>query len=198
MEPNQQSKKTQKTSGTLTEEDKDELLKDFCEREYEEVEDGFIDNRGFYTTPNGSFWDQEKEYFNHLGFDKHGGTYDDFGVYIPGPNYDEERGIYKDEEDLFISPDDKKLISGGVSTSVPVLKEQAENDKIIMKNVDDLQEKDEDSSLTFDNADIKEAIEDNFVLVKNEGENKDQNEENYKITEEINLNNTENEDDQSP
>ena len=48
--------------------------KPFCDRPFEEVEDGYIDDRGFYTSPNGSFWDDDHTYFNHLGFDRHGGS----------------------------------------------------------------------------------------------------------------------------
>ena len=73
-------------------------MKPFYERPYEEEEDGYIDDRGFYTSPNGSFWDDDHNYFNHFGFDKHGGSYDKFGIYQPGPNYNAETGTYQDEE----------------------------------------------------------------------------------------------------
>ena len=45
---------------------------------------GILNDNGFFITPNGSFWDEDRNYFNHLGFDKHGGTYDKYGLYIPG------------------------------------------------------------------------------------------------------------------
>lgn len=80
-------------------EPKVESKEEFFERSYEEVDDGYYDERGFYTTPNGSFWDDEKVYFNHLGFDKHGGTYDKYGIYLPGPNWNEEYNCYEDEVD---------------------------------------------------------------------------------------------------
>ena len=38
----------------------------FFEKPIEEVEDGYFDERGFYTIPNGSFWDENETYFNHL------------------------------------------------------------------------------------------------------------------------------------
>ena len=70
---------------------------EFLERNKEETEDGFYDDRGFYTTPNGSFWDENDTYFNRFGFDKHGGRYDDYGVYFPGKNYNFDYNCYEDE-----------------------------------------------------------------------------------------------------
>lgn len=70
---------------------------EFFERNKEETEDGFYDDRGFYTTPNGSFWDENETYFNRFGFDKHGGRYDDYGVYFPGKNYNFDYNCYEDE-----------------------------------------------------------------------------------------------------
>ena len=55
-----------------TEDEPEDVEKPFCDRPFEEVEDGYIDDRGFYTTPNGSFWDDEHTYFNHLNFNRHG------------------------------------------------------------------------------------------------------------------------------
>ena len=59
----------------------------FIDRPFEEVEDGYIDDRGFYTSPNGSFWDDDQNYFNRLGFDRHGVSYDKYGIYLPGPDW---------------------------------------------------------------------------------------------------------------
>ena len=36
---------------------------------------GEFDEDGFFTTPNGSFWDMDGEYFNRYGYDIHGGKY---------------------------------------------------------------------------------------------------------------------------
>ncbi len=63
----------------------------------------FFDERGFYTTPNGSFWDDKHNYFNHFGFDIHRGMYDKYGFYIPGPGYNEKIGLYFDEKDTYKS-----------------------------------------------------------------------------------------------
>ena len=93
MEPNN-SEIEEKKAETIT-----PIIEEFPERIKEEVEDGYIDDRGFYTTPNGSFWDENETYFNHIGFDKHGGRYDEYGVYQPGPNYNFEFNCYEDEID---------------------------------------------------------------------------------------------------
>ncbi len=63
-------------------ENKSTSIEEFPERIKEEVEDGYIDDRGNYTTPNGSFWDENVTHFNHIGLDKHGGRYDEYGVLI--------------------------------------------------------------------------------------------------------------------
>ena len=73
------------------------LKEHFFEREFEEVEDGYYDERGFYTTPNGSFWDDDYVFFNHQGYDIHGGSYDKYGIYLPGPGWNEEYNCYEDE-----------------------------------------------------------------------------------------------------
>lgn len=80
-----------------------ELEEIFFDRPFEEVEDGFDDEGGFYTTPNGSFWDDKHNYFNHFRFDIHRGMYDKYGFYIPGPGYDEKTGLYFDEKDTYKS-----------------------------------------------------------------------------------------------
>ena len=106
-----------------TTEENDQNEKPFCDRPYEEVEDGYIDDRGFYTTPNGSFWDEDHTYFNHLGFDKHGGSYDKYGLYQPGPDYDEKTGLYKDQKDL-ITPQEIADTTKMLELTISKLKEQ--------------------------------------------------------------------------
>ena len=83
--------------------------KEFIEREWNEQIEGHLDDDGFFVTPNGSFWDPDYVYFNHEGFDKHGGKYDEKGEYIPGPGWDEEYNCYeseKEDEDLKDNEDD--------------------------------------------------------------------------------------------
>ena len=141
--------------------------KSFCERSFHEVEDGYIDDRGFYTTPNGSFWDDELTYFNHLGFDSHGGSYDKYGVYHPGPNYDEKTGLYADQKE-YIIPNDNDNNKKAIEISILKLKEQEKKDEKTIQKFEQPVEESEDSddedksdisNITFDENDIKEAYE---------------------------------------
>ena len=141
-----------------------EMDKPFCDRPFEEVEDGYVDDRGFYTTPNGSFWDDDHTYFNHLGFDRHGGAYDKYGIYMPGPNYDEKTGLYKDQEEL-LTPSDKTDHEKTIELSITQLKEQEKIDEKTIKKYEELVEESEESdeedksNLTYDEEDFQEAYE---------------------------------------
>ena len=111
-------------------EPKQESKEEFFERPFEEMEDGFYDERGFYTTPNGSFWDDDKVYFNHLGFDKHGGSYDKYGVYLPGPNWNEEYNCYDDE--LNKNQDTDKIYSQVLDNlKEELVEDYAKNEKVL-------------------------------------------------------------------
>ena len=147
-----------------------EVQKPFYDRPYEEVEDGYIDDRGFYTSPNGSFWDDDHNYFNHFGLDKHGGTYDKFGIYQPGANYNPETGLYEDEDMKFdnISKeknfDEKKFeenkiakLSNGQRKDEKTVKNFAE--LIESENESDDEENEADkSNISYDINDIEEAM----------------------------------------
>lgn len=128
----------------------------FYERPFVEVEGGYIDDRGFYTTPNGSFWDEDHNYFNHLGFDSEGGMYDKYGTYIPCPNYDE-----KNEEN-----DNKKFDTRkNIEIAISKLKEQEKTDEKIIKKFGNLEEEeseisDDENNSSFDEDEFKEAYED--------------------------------------
>ena len=136
----------------------------FCDRPFEEVEDGYIDDRGFYTSPNGSFWDDDHNYFNHLGFDRHGGSYDKYGIYLPGPGYDEKTGLYNDQKELLESKD-KKDVTQTIETALYKLREQEKKDEKTIKKyeqpVEESEESDEEdkSNLTYDEEDFKEAYQ---------------------------------------
>ena len=67
--------------------------------------EGKFDNDGFFRTPNGSFWDMDGEYFNHYGYDIHGGKYLDGLDYIPGPSWIEEIGCYPEDEEKYKKED---------------------------------------------------------------------------------------------
>ncbi len=116
-------------------------IEEFIERSFEEVEDGGYDERGFYTTPNGSFWDENHTYFNHLGFDKHNGYYDKYGLYHPGYNYNYDLDCYDDEIDKqFIN------IFNQINTNnLNVLEEHYLNNKEYEKEIDLLNEDNEEN-----------------------------------------------------
>ena len=149
----------------------EEENKSFCDRPFEEVEDGYIDDRGFYTSPNGSFWDDDQTYFNRLGFDRHGGSYDKYGIYQPGPGYDEKTGLYKDQEDLIVSPKETDA-QKNIKNTIEKLREQEKKDEKTIKKfeqpVEESEESDEEdkSNLTFDEDDFKEAYE-NVMEIEN-------------------------------
>ena len=135
----------------------------FYDRPFEEVEDGYIDDRGFYTTPNGSFWDENHNYFNHLGFDINGGMYDKYGIYIPGPNYDEDNELYEVQKDFLHSQkiDAKKIID----ISISKLKDQEKIDDEIIQKYGNLEEEsefsdNEEKDISFNEDDFKEAYRD--------------------------------------
>ena len=134
----------------------------FFDKPFEEEEDGFIDDRGFYTTLNGSFWDQNNNYFNHLGFDIHGGSYDKYGIYYPGPDYDEKTGFYKDQKE-YIPCSNKFDINKNIELSIFKLKEQEKKDEEIIKKYEKPEEESDnsdDDSIIYDEDDIREAYKD--------------------------------------
>ena len=149
MEPNQfQNIQSQNMNMDTSEPKPEERL--FCERSFEEVEDGFYDDRGFYTTPNGSFWDDEHNYFNHLGYDKYGGSYDKYGVYQPGNGFNENTGFYKEQEELINNVDMKENDNEKiVKECIDKLKSQQGKDEQIVQRYDNLEEESEDDEKTL-------------------------------------------------
>ena len=172
MEPNQNQNPNQSQNINQINEDSDITGKPFCDRPYEEVEDGYIDDRGFYTTPNGSFWDDDHTYFNHFGFDRFGGSYDKYGIYHPGNGYDENTGLYKEQKEFITG--DLKEAEKNIGMSISKLKDQEKNDEITIKKYEKLEEESEDSdnedksNITFDENDIKEAYD---YVMENENNN---------------------------
>ena len=150
----------------------EEDAKIFCERPYEEVEDGYYDDRGFYTTPNGSFWDDDQTYFNHLGFDRHGGSYDQYGVYQPGADYDDKTGLYNDQKEIITTPE-KPDVNGVINMTISKLRDQEKKDEKTIKKysqpIEESEESDEEdkSNLTYDEEDFQEAY--NYVMELEQG-----------------------------
>ena len=64
---------------------------------------------GFFRTPNGSFWDQDDEYFNRAGYDVNGGYYIKEIEYIPGPNWLDDLGCYEKDKEKYMNFDMEKL-----------------------------------------------------------------------------------------
>lgn len=118
----------------------------FIEREFQEVPGGVLQEDGFYVTPEGSFWDPEGDYFNKYGFDKYGGNYDQYKVYIPGEGWLEEFQCYK--EDLHIKDENelRELMKSRMD-------EYAQETQDILKMI----EKDEEENQEFD-ASYKSAM----------------------------------------
>ena len=193
MEPNQfQNIQNQNMNMDTSEPKPEERL--FCERPFEEVEDGYIDDRGFYTTPNGSFWDDEHTYFNHLGYDKFGGSYDKYGVYQPGNGYNESTGFYKEQEELINNVDMKENENEKiVKECINKLKSQQGKDEKTVERYDNLNEESEDdddedkSNITVDEKDIKEAY-DCIMENENHNENANNNQYNNNISQQYDLN----------
>ena len=159
-----------------------ETQRPFYDRPYEEEEDGYIDDRGFYTSPNGSFWDDDHNYFNHFGFDKHGGSYDKFGIYQPGPNYNPETGTYQDEEIKlnFDSENDKYKFEPKKMEMKRIYDlefEEKKDKKTVQKfaeliesdNESDIDEDEDKNNVSYDMNDFEEAYN---CVVNNENNNK--------------------------
>lgn len=159
----------------------------FVDRSFESVEGGERDERGFYTTPNGSFWDEEGTYFNHLGFDKNGGSYDKFGIYQPGPGYDEKNQLYLNQKYLLFE-EEREVAKTKPSSQISQLKDQELQEDLMRSKYElpveyeneDQELADEDlekreMNLTYDDNEIKEALDDVMNIDKNEKNYLDQN-----------------------
>lgn len=110
-------------------------MKDFKEREFQEVPGGYYDSYGFYTTPNGSFWDPDGVYFNREGFDRHGGKYNENCEYIPGPGWLEQYMCYEDEKEDYIDDDDHAEFKEDID-ELNDLYEDIDYDEILKDNED--------------------------------------------------------------
>jgi hypothetical protein len=135
--------------------------KEFFDRPFEEVEGGYYDGKGFYCTPEGSFWDENGAYFNREGLDKHGGFYDEYCIYIPGPGWNEEFCCYDDEMNMDIDDDIKEVINKNIYEELVEGYHYYEN---LYKNYDkeDVDEIDEDLINKNDSEIFEEYIKKNF------------------------------------
>jgi len=71
----------------------------FVDRSFHSTFDGYYDEEDLFHTPEGSFFNLNREYFNRFGYDKYGGRYDDMGVYIPGEGWNSDFQCYKEDLD---------------------------------------------------------------------------------------------------
>ena len=160
-------------------ENKSTTIEEFPERIKEEVEDGYIDDRGFYTTPNGSFWDENGTYFNHIGLDKHGGRYDEYGVYQPGPNYNFDFNCYEDE----IDKKNNQFFEQINENTKKTLEECYESNNLCVEEIDRIHEKnDDDDDEEENNCGLSEEemkkIYNECVDIANQINNEDKKDEN--------------------
>lgn len=145
MEPKEKQQEQEKEQ----EKEKEKVEEDnvFVDRPHEEVEGGYYDELGFYRTPNGSFWDEDGNYFNHEGYDSKGGHYDKFGIYRQGnKDFNEELQVYT--SDIYGNPE-------AVEISKKIVMEEIHNEhmsKVIDEKYKDFkdieEEEDEGKSIT--------------------------------------------------
>jgi len=94
-----------------------------------------LDNRGFMVTENGSFIDNNGDYFNSDdGTDENGGKYDKYGEYLNGPNFNSEIGMYKDDIKNS-SFDDENELKQEIKESQEVEFEKIKNEGYESKNL---------------------------------------------------------------
>ena len=130
---------------------------EFFERPFEEVPDGFYDDRNFYVTPNGSFWDETGKYFNRDGFDK-------YGVYIPGPNFNHEYYCYEDELDKDKKNDNilQDVLNDEERTLIPYIN-NAQEDIMELEKYDD-EADGEFKKMDLDQKMLEEAYEEGYKV----------------------------------
>ncbi len=129
-------------------ENNNKKTKVFVERELNDDVEGEYDEDGFFTTPNGSFWDPDGVYFNREGYDKHGGYYDDeTQEYMPGKGWDEVNNCYKDEynddydDDEYGSDHDYMEDDGFGEIDLDKIQDE---EKLLFKNMNDIEKINED------------------------------------------------------
>lgn len=129
----------------------------FVDRSFHESFEGFYDEEDFFHTPEGSFFNQNREYFNRFGFDRYGGRYNDMGVYIPGEGWNSDFQCY--EEDM-----DEEILKQQVDEIEGVFEDQIQLDANrfnVSLNSDEIVEEDEhiDESEPVDFLKVKDAMQ---------------------------------------
>ena len=129
--------------------------------------EGNFDDDGFFRTPNGSFWDMDGEYFNHFGFDIHGGKYIDKLDYIPGPTWIEDLGCYPEDEEKYKKEDINQIIDDN-DNDLDLLEGE---EKIITDDLEKLGINEEKNKIK-DSNEIKNKINKNDKKNKNKNKKK--------------------------
>lgn len=122
----------------------------FIERSFHSSFDGFYDEEDFFHTPEGSFFNQNREYYNRFGYDKYGGRYNNMGVYLPGEGWNSDFQCY--EEDL-----DEDFLKQQVDQIECVFEDQIHIDNNpynISIDSDELLEEDENEKFSAENQQI--------------------------------------------
>ena len=107
-----------------------------------------FDERGYLYNSNATYFDNDGVYFNEEGFDKNKGRHNRLGEYEPGPNFNNELGMYNDDiNNLSFDKDTlKKEISDKENMEFEKIVLEGKESKKLQKNFQLPIEKDDDSS----------------------------------------------------
>ena len=119
-----------------------------------------FDDRGYTYNSNATYFDNDGEFFDENGFDKHKGRHDRFGDYIPGPGFNKEIGMYTDDiNNLSFNEEQlKKEIEEKERLEFEKIKLEGKESKKLKKDFQLPIEKD-DSSDSFDYQEEFEKLE---------------------------------------
>ena len=118
------------------------------------------DERGYIYNSNATYFDNDGDFYDENGFDKHKGRHDRFGDYKPGPGFNKEIGMYtEDINNLSFSEEQlKKEIEEKEKLEFEKIKLEAKESKKLKKDFLLPIEKD-DSSDDFDYQEEFEKLE---------------------------------------
>ena len=94
------------------------------------------DERGYIYLTDGTFFDIDGTHFNEEGFDMNKGRHDRFGEYIPGPDFNNELGMYNNDIQNISFDDEtlKKEIEDKEKNEFEKIKLEAKESKKLIKN----------------------------------------------------------------
>lgn len=158
------------------------------EKEFPKYEKLERDDRGFYMLSSGSFWDLDFKYFNHEGYDIHGGHYDEYGEYHPGPGWNDKTEVYDDEQHIADPEKSEEILRNAEKTERPLIDEKEVNIEEERQNLaidsDDDDEFNNEVEMTPQEQQEMEGVFNELCNEQNENEaNDDANAQNGKINE---------------